>query len=224
MPESGFRGVFQAHQGVSQALQGILKLISESSAKTSCGFRAERGERRRLLRSREVVAVVHWLVWLHVRVARVSEGIFFIDIIKCLVRNFWIIWKYILIDKIICIFCMFTLIGKCILQKVAPCKDHPVWFCGRGEALLHSWENPSHSPALLLLSILVLGIENSGYSPALSSSLLLSLSIFNHYWFWCWKPGLLSCIIIAEINIIVIIISNHCRNQYYFYYQKQSLS
>jgi len=70
-------GVSQAHQGVFY--QGILWVQSR-----------ERGERRRLFCSREVVAVVHRLVWLHVGVARVS------------------------------------------------CKDHPVWFCGRGEALLHS--------------------------------------------------------------------------------------
>ena len=53
MPESGFRGVFQAHLGVSQAhlgvsqaLQGSLKLIRESSTKASSGFRAERGEEK----------------------------------------------------------------------------------------------------------------------------------------------------------------------------------
>ena len=68
--------------GVSQALQESLKLSRESSTKASCGFRAERGERRRLFCSREVVAVVHRLVWLHVGVARVSEGRFFIHIIS----------------------------------------------------------------------------------------------------------------------------------------------
>ena len=204
MPESGFRGVFQAHhQGVFQALQGSLKLISESSAKTSFGSRAEGGERRRLLRSREVVAVVHWLVWLHVGVARVSEGIFFIHIIKCLVRNFWITWKCILIS-IIYIFWM---------------------YCKKRSTL-------QGSPCLVLRKRRGTPAQLREPEPLACIIIIVNIS------FWYSELGLLSCIIIIIIIVIInfqpllilvlktqaTLLHYHCRNQYYFYYHKQSLS